>query len=85
MATGFPGIQVREDGGKVEAERAHPPGGPRRAGQLRRQASRFLNPVSSDAAWYNVLLASDEEHHLEPISGGIENSPKVKLTKVEVT
>jgi anaerobic selenocysteine-containing dehydrogenase len=45
--------------------------------------SRFLNPVSSDAAWYNVLLASDEEHHLEPISGGIENSPKVKLTKVD--
>jgi anaerobic selenocysteine-containing dehydrogenase len=45
--------------------------------------SRFLNPVSSDAAWYNVLLASDEEHHLEPISGGIENSPKVKLSKVE--
>jgi anaerobic selenocysteine-containing dehydrogenase len=44
--------------------------------------NKFLNPVNSEGAWYNPLLASDEEHHLEPISAGIENSVKVKVYPV---
>jgi anaerobic selenocysteine-containing dehydrogenase len=46
-------------------------------------SSSFLNPMNSKAAWFNALLASDEEHHLDPISAGIENAPKVKLYKVK--
>ena len=43
----------------------------------------FLNPVTSDAAWFNALLSSNEEHSLDPIAAGIENAPRVKITKAE--
>jgi anaerobic selenocysteine-containing dehydrogenase len=43
----------------------------------------FLNPVSSDGAWFNVLLSANEEHSLDPIAAGIENAPRVKITKAE--
>ncbi|MBW2208963.1 MAG: molybdopterin-dependent oxidoreductase [Deltaproteobacteria bacterium] len=39
----------------------------------------FLNPVNSEAAWYNALLTVDEEHTLDPITAGIENAPRVKI------
>jgi len=45
--------------------------------------SPFLNPVVSDGAWFNTLLAADEEQHLDPITAGIENAPKVKIFKIE--
>ena len=43
----------------------------------------FLNPVNSDAAWFNALLTADEEHSLDPITGGIENSPRIKISRVK--
>ncbi|MFC1862966.1 molybdopterin-dependent oxidoreductase [Thermodesulfobacteriota bacterium] len=47
------------------------------------KSSSFLNPVNSDGAWFNALLTADEEHHLDPITAGIENAPRVKITKIE--
>ena len=47
------------------------------------KSASFLNPVTSEAAWYNALLSSEEAHSLDPITAGIENAPKVKIYKVE--
>lgn len=47
------------------------------------KSSSFLNPVSSQAAWFNALLTADEEHNVDPITAGIENSPRVKIHKLE--
>ena len=44
--------------------------------------SSFLNPMNSEAAWYNALLTADEEHYLDPITAGIENAPRVKIYKL---
>jgi anaerobic selenocysteine-containing dehydrogenase len=42
----------------------------------------FLNPVNSEAAWFNALLSSNEGHALDPITAGIENTPRVKIYRV---
>ncbi|MBW1802650.1 MAG: molybdopterin-dependent oxidoreductase [Deltaproteobacteria bacterium] len=47
------------------------------------KSASFLNPITSEAAWYNELLSSGEEHSLEPITAGIENAPKVKIYRIE--
>jgi anaerobic selenocysteine-containing dehydrogenase len=41
----------------------------------------FLNPVSSEAAWFNALLSSRENNALDPITAGIENAPRVKIVR----
>ncbi len=40
---------------------------------------KFLNPLMPKGAWFNALLTADEENHIDPITGGIEISPKVKI------
>jgi len=53
------------------------------AGNYGGWSSTFLNPVTSDGAWFNALLSSNEEHSIDPITAGIENAPRVKIIKIE--
>ena len=43
------------------------------------KSTPFLNPVNSDAAWFNALLFAEEEQALDPITAGIECAPRVKI------
>jgi len=40
---------------------------------------KWLNPVMVQGAWFNALITADEENHIDPITGGIEISPKVRI------
>jgi len=40
----------------------------------------FNNPVMPEGgAWYNRLLGAEEAEHMDTISGGLDNSPRVKI------
>ncbi|MDR2503030.1 MAG: molybdopterin-dependent oxidoreductase [Deltaproteobacteria bacterium] len=40
----------------------------------------YINPVMpAGGAWFNILLPAEEAENLDPISGGLDNSPKVKV------
>jgi len=45
------------------------------------RSTSFLNPVSSEGAWFNALLSSRENRALDPITAGIENAPRVKVVR----
>jgi anaerobic selenocysteine-containing dehydrogenase len=45
------------------------------------RSTPFLNPVSSEGAWFNALLSSRENRALDPITAGIENAPRVKVVR----
>jgi len=47
------------------------------------RSTSFLNPVHSDAAWFNELLSSKEEHALDPITAGMEIAPRVRVHRME--
>jgi anaerobic selenocysteine-containing dehydrogenase len=47
------------------------------------KSSPYLNPVSSEGAWFNLLLTADEECALDPITAGIEIAPRVRIYKIE--
>jgi anaerobic selenocysteine-containing dehydrogenase len=47
------------------------------------KSAPFLNPVTSDGAWFNALLSAEEESALDPITAGIECAPKVKISRME--
>jgi hypothetical protein len=40
-----------------------------------------MNPVVREGSQFNQLC-SDEEFTLEPVMGNLENSPRVKITKI---
>jgi anaerobic selenocysteine-containing dehydrogenase len=43
----------------------------------------WMNPVMTDGPWFNALLTADEQKHVDPITGGIEMAPKVKVYPTE--
>ncbi len=42
--------------------------------------ARYTNPVMPEGgAWFNCLLGYDEVQHIDPIAGGMDNAPRVKV------
>ena len=43
----------------------------------------MMSPDSRKGTYYNILLTGDEETGIDPVSGSVSISPRVKIFKVE--